>query len=80
MAESISITLTLREFPDYGELMTREEFGSLVETGMFIDDDGTGYAATEDGYLQWLHVRPSAWSYINNRLPEELTHVLWFNR
>ncbi len=76
----ISITLSLREFPDYGNLMTREEFSLSVEVGGFIDYDGYGYLATKDGYLRLVRVLPSEWDYTDHVAPEVFTHVLWFNR
>lgn len=75
-----SITLALTEFPDYGSLLTREEFDSFVQAELFIDYDGYGYLATEEGYVQLLKVLPSEWYYFKMYAPEELTHVLWFNR
>ena len=76
----ISVTLTLTELPDYGSLHTREAFGRYVETGSFIDYDGYGYLATEEGYLRLGRVSPSRWEDIDRMAPEELTHVFWFNR
>ncbi len=78
--KEINITLVLRDFPDYGDLMTREEFSLNIEVGGFIDYDGYGYLATKDGYLRLVKVHPSEWSYTNHVAPEVFTHVLWFNR
>ncbi len=78
--KEISITLALREFPDYGDLMPREDFNISVEVGTFIDYDGHGYLATEEGYFQVFKVVPSEWQRIDHYASEVFTHVLWFNR
>ena len=76
----IQVTLTFRKFPDYGDLITREAFTESVTSGIFIDYDGYGYLATEEGYVQLILVHPSEWQQLNKRAPQEFTHVLWFNR
>ncbi len=78
--KEVNITLALKEFPDYGDLMLREKFTELVEYELFIDYDGYGYLATKDGYLGLVKVHPSEWYFTSQVAPEVFTHVLWFNR
>ena len=51
--------------------MTADDFEKTVESGMIIEDDGTGYWATEDGI-----------SKIDcfTKKPQWATHVAWFNK
>lgn len=62
-------------FPDYGDLMSVDEFAQSVEDGSFIDYDGYGYWAVADK-MSDVVVRPST---VDDK-PEWATHVIWFNR
>lgn len=58
--------------PDFGDHMTLADFKACVDSGLFTDDDGTGYYATDT-----LMVRQDVdLSNIN----EYFTHVVWFNK
>lgn len=68
----------LAPLPDYGDLMTLDEFISCVRLDLFTDDDGGGcYYATEAG-MSYEEVSPSdiRCGIINNKW----THVVWFNK
>lgn len=65
----------LKEF-DYGDLMTVEEWKHGCEVGpMFIDYDGYGYAVKDD-MVDTTPIAPS----IRHKMPEDATHIVWFNR
>ena len=77
----------VREMPEYGDLMTVTEFSHCVETGLFIDYDGDGVAVIQvDGVTKLdcpntpgerdYRISPSTISNI----PEDATHIVWFNR
>lgn len=58
-----------------GDLLTREEWLGAVKVGGFVDYDGYGYAV-KDGMF-WPHaISPST----ADVLPDDATHVVWFNR
>lgn len=73
-----------RPIPEYGDLMTVDEYIGAVNCGGFIDYDGNGIAARDglcDGRNSILedHVAifPSdGLTYI----PEDATHIVWFNK
>jgi len=64
--------------PDYGHLMTLEEFKDAIRCGAFIDDDGVGVLATAD-YSTDHQISPSAIS-TDKELPEWVTHIVWYNK
>lgn len=61
---------------DYGDLMTIDRFKEAVEGGSFIDYDGFGHAVRGDEVDESRYYYPSEVAEI----PEDVTHVLWFNR
>jgi len=63
------------DLPDYGELMTRQDWLETVEGGGFIDYDGNG-APSDGKKMSRAVIYPS----IADQLPQEATHVMWFNR
>lgn len=67
-------TINLSEY-SFGDLMTVEEFKSCVKSGGFIDYDGSGNAV-KDGMLDRRDIFPSAVKTI----PEDATHINWYNR
>lgn len=83
--------MKLQKFPDYGELMTLDEFITACETFCFVDYDGCGKFAT-DKEMSYINVSPS--DVLNNvyifeksyngtvyiSYGIEFTHVIWFNR
>ncbi len=78
----------LEPHPNYGDLMTIDEFKKAVEDGMFIDFDGYGNWATKTEYELPSNVKPShfykpvkvAGHNLIDLKPEWATHILWFNR
>lgn len=64
------------DFPNYGDLLTKDEFLENVKYGAFIDYDGEGRLATESQETNWC-VWPSI---ANSKWPEWATHVMWYNR
>jgi hypothetical protein len=61
--------------PEYGDLMTIQEFQTACERRLFIDYDGHGCLATENS-MSDVVVNPS-----DVPLPDlGFTHVVWFNR
>ena len=61
----------------YGDQFTLEEFKNEVENGLFIDDDGYGYYATETTKSD-IYVYPS--DFTENIYRDDFTHIIWFNR
>ena len=70
-------TLKLERLPDYGDLMTIEEFAANIKSGLFMNQDGTGYFATVSGMSRKHAVDCSDFT-----VPEGFgfTHVEWFNK
>ena len=75
-----------KPIPDYGDLMTVEEFVKCVESGGFIDYDGWGNPAQDPKLLPWLvesdikmddsiNIIPSKMN-----IPRDATHIVWYNR
>jgi hypothetical protein len=64
------------KIPDYGDVMTVEEWRACVESGYFIDDDGIG-APAKDGMM--MDDRDAFPSGIDD-IPEDATHIVWFNK
>jgi len=63
------------ELPNYGNLMTVEEFKECCEGGGFIDYDGFGNPV-KDGKASNQRIYPSERGFI----PKDATHIVWFNR
>lgn len=57
-----------------GDVYTIQEFGEFVKLGGFISSDGDGFFGTETHY-SW-----SAYVWTATKLPEDATHVHWFNK
>lgn len=79
-----------KEIPNYGTLMTVEDFAECVKTGGFIDYDGWGNLAIVDKCSS-LTVTPSSFkkgkcftAIFEHRdqidIPDWATHVVWYNR
>ena len=60
-----------------GDLFSLERFISMVENGVFIDDDGFGYYATETTKSD-IMIFPS--DIKENIYRNDFTHIIWFNR
>ena len=77
-AERSEQMMPLKPLPDYGELMPIDEFVEAVNSGMFIDDDGSGYYATAKGMSDVLALPSLVRKGI---VPHRtFTHVMWFNK
>jgi len=61
----------------FGDLFTMEEFRENVECGGFIDSDGSGRYATENEESD-IYIYPS--DLEGNRVRDDFTHVMWFNK
>jgi len=74
------LQLTFTEAPDYGDVIPLEEFVESVKSGLFGNDDGTGYYSYKDGRMSNVLARPSDIfkGLIDSRLP--WTQVVWFNK
>jgi len=60
------------EIPDYGDLMTAEDWNAAVEDGSFITTDGCGYWVKNGKLCHEDEVFSS---------PQlDATHVMWFNK
>ncbi|QGH74950.1 hypothetical protein MAL1_00204 [Bacteriophage DSS3_MAL1] len=82
-----------RDLPDYGDLMTVEEWVGCCEEGGFIDYDGSGHPVRAQR-VEWKEgMDPSGFPTIQfhmsgmhispstrHLLPKDATHVMWFNR
>lgn len=69
--------IDMEPIPDYGDLMTLEEFIDSCECGGFIDYDGDGYYSTGTE-MSTLEISPS--DVIAKKFRKDFTHVVWFNR
>lgn len=59
----------------YADVMTVADWLAAVKAGNFIDYDGCGHAVL-DGKMASPSIYPSE-AYL---VPEEATHIAWFNR
>jgi hypothetical protein len=58
------------------DVYTVEEFKERTRSGMFIDYDGHGYPVKNSTANTGIIIRPSK----INDIPEDATHIVWFNR
>lgn len=65
------------DYDVFGEVMSVEEFRQCVDVGMFVDDDGFGYACDVDGneYTN-IKVMPSQ----ADAIPDHVDYVVWYNK
>lgn len=61
------------EIPNYGEILTIDEFVGMVDDGSIIEDDGIGYFSNGHKMTRELDV-------FESDIPEDATHVAWFNK
>jgi hypothetical protein len=59
------------------DVYTIEEFLELVECGAFIDYDGFGHPVRDSLSDEDIWVKPST---VKTSIPEDATHIVWFNR
>ena len=67
------------DIPNYGKLMTLDEFLKNARNGNFIDYDGHGYYST-DTKMSNKMISPSDVDGGRLRKEIEFTHIMWFNR
>lgn len=67
----------LEPFPEYGTLMSLEEFIAYCKTGFLVNYDGTGKYATEDK-MSNIYILPS--DVVSGTYRKDFSHVIWFNR
>jgi hypothetical protein len=60
-----------------GDTYTLSKFIEMVKSGGFIDSDGYGYYATDNGKSD-ITIIPS--DIMENKYREDFTHIIWFNR
>ncbi len=70
--ERIPMIIFTEEIPEYGDLMTLEEFLHDVKDGCITDYDGTGHWS--NGFSM------SREGNVFGKTPEGATHVVWFNK
>lgn len=62
--------------PGYGDVLTVREYIEAISQGVFNDDDGHGIVA-RNGLMDSRNICPSdGLTYI----PEDATHIVWFNK
>lgn len=61
---------------DEDDVYTVEEFRQLVNSGMFIDYDGSGHPVRDGKCDPKIGIYPSR----VNEIPSDATHVVWYNR
>ena len=67
----------MKEIPDYGDVMSLEDFLGCVKEGGFIDYDGYGHYA-KDGMMSDVCIFPS--DVKHGSIRKEFDTVVWFNR
>lgn len=61
---------------DEEDVYTIEEFKELVNSGGFIDYDGYGYPVRDKMADESIVIQPSRLE----KIPQDATHIVWFNR
>lgn len=64
---------------DGGDLLTITEWLKMVREGSLIDDDGSGYLATNKEESD-VPIQPSDITHLCLTLPSWATHVRWYNK
>ena len=67
----------MRPIPDYGDVMTKEEFLAACKKGAFIDYDGYGCPANPPE-MDEQTITPS--HTLKHGFPAGFSHIVWFNR
>lgn len=62
--------------PDYADVMTVEEFKEAVKHGSFIDYDGFGHPVKDGMEDEKIYIYPSK----IHEIPEDATHIAWYNK
>ena len=58
------------------DVYTIEEFKDHCKRGSFIDYDGWGYPVKDKKSDRTIQIQPSTIS----KIPDDATHIVWFNR
>ena len=69
-----------KSIPNYGEIMTIEEFKYAVKSGSFNDDDGHGEAICNNRMHSGLLDNTSIYPSSIDTIPKDATHIIWFNK
>jgi len=67
----------LSELPDYGDVMTLNEFIKACNFGLFVDSDGSG-CYSKDGQETNIPIYPS--DIIHKAIRREFDSVIWYNK
>jgi hypothetical protein len=68
---------TYDELPDYGDVMSLEEFVECCNCGGFIDYDGSGNYV-KDGKISDISIYPS--DVTKYKIREDFDTIIWFNK
>ena len=68
---------TLKEIPNYGDVMTLKKFIKAVKDGCFIDYDGSGNYLEFDKMTN-ISIYPSDIDY--KMIRKQFNKIIWFNR
>ena len=68
------------DIPDYGDLMTLDDWIDAVKQGAFIDYDGHGYYACDGGMLTGPEHQVYPSMVKEGKIMDTFTHIMWFNR
>jgi len=66
----------IAKLPDYGDLIEVGEFIDCCKGGGFIDYDGGGWPVKDGWMSNDIRIKPSQREFV----PEDCTHIMWFNR
>ena len=72
-----NMSYELNELPNFGDVMSLEEFIECVKDGGFIDYDGYG-SYVKDGKETNITILPSDVKY--NNIRKEFNTIIWYNR
>lgn len=67
----------VEDIPDYGDVMTLNEFKNACRNGMFIDYDGYGHYIDGDKMTD-IHIYPS--DVKAKSIRHSLNKIVWFNK
>ena len=66
-----------RDIPEYGDVMSLQDFVDAVKDGGFIDYDGSG-EYVKDGKMSGIAIHPSDVQY--GAVRDDFDTIVWFNR
>lgn len=71
------MTPEFEDLPDYGDVMSLNDFIESVKDGGFIDYDGSG-TYVRDGKISNISIHPS--DVDNNSVRKDFDTIIWFNK